>query len=164
MFLTTGKDQYKQYILSDENIIKTRISSLGWLVGRVLPKLQDVNFTESITSAVASYANIIKAQQKQNPFGVPYQPYIWGAGWNIQQFGVEQYFLHTGFPKIVDKEYMLNALNFVLGCHPGENTASFASGIGARSFTTGYCYYRAEWSYIPARRIIWHFIDSTRFP
>jgi len=43
----------------------------------------------------------------------------------------------------------LNALNFVLGCHPGENTASFASGVGARSMTVAYGINRADWSYIP---------------
>jgi endoglucanase len=40
-------------------------------------------------------------------------------------------------------------LEFVLGCHPGENTASFASGVGARSMTTAYGYNRADYSYIP---------------
>jgi len=37
----------------------------------------------------------------------------------------------------------------VLGCHPGSNTASFASGVGARSATVAYGLNRADWSYIP---------------
>jgi endoglucanase len=44
---------------------------------------------------------------------------------------------------------MLHAINFVLGCHPGTNTSSFASGVGSRSLTTAYGYNRADWSYIP---------------
>jgi endoglucanase len=44
---------------------------------------------------------------------------------------------------------MLNALNFVLGCHPGPNTASFVSGVGSRSVRVGYGLNRADWSYIP---------------
>jgi len=44
---------------------------------------------------------------------------------------------------------MLNALNFVLGCHPGSNTASFASGVGAKSATTAYGINRADFSYTP---------------
>jgi hypothetical protein len=40
-------------------------------------------------------------------------------------------------------------LNFVLGCHPGDNTASFASGVGAKSATRAYGYNRADYSYIP---------------
>ena len=41
------------------------------------------------------------------------------------------------------------ALNFILGCHPGSNQASFASGVGAQSATVGYGLNRADWSYIP---------------
>ncbi|MGE4587578.1 MAG: hypothetical protein AB7D05_09575 [Mangrovibacterium sp.] len=35
-----------------------------------------------------------------------------------------------------------------MGCHPGKNTASFASGVGARSATVAYGLNRADWSYI----------------
>ncbi len=44
---------------------------------------------------------------------------------------------------------MYNALNFILGCHPGSNTASFASGVGAKSATVAYGLNRADWSFIP---------------
>ena len=50
---------------------------------------------------------------------------------------------------IVPPDWALNALNFVLGVHPGRNTASFASGVGARSMTTAYGFNRGDWSYIP---------------
>jgi hypothetical protein len=58
-------------------------------------------------------------------------------------------FLHLAFPKIFSNEFVFNALNFVLGCHPGENTASFVSGIGVNSLTVAYGVNRDEWSYIP---------------
>ena len=32
---------------------------------------------------------------------------------------------------------------------PGENTASFASGVGANSTTVAYGFNRADWTYIP---------------
>ncbi|MET3979665.1 hypothetical protein ABIB62_002253 [Mucilaginibacter sp. UYP25] len=73
-----------------------------------------------------------------------------GAGLGIQKFGYKQYFLYTYFPDIFTDEYMLSAMNFVLGCHPGSNTASFASEIGAKSMTTAYGFNRANWSYIPS--------------
>ena len=44
---------------------------------------------------------------------------------------------------------MFSALNFVLGCHPGSNQASFASGVGATSATVGYGLKRSDWRYIP---------------
>ncbi len=149
LYITTQKNEYKQFILSNRDFILSHISSLGWIIGRVLPMINDAEFSESINKAVIVFADTIKKEEQENPFGVPYKPYIWGAGWNIQKFGVQQYFLYKSFPHIIDKEYTLNALNFVLGCHPGENTSSFASGIGSRSFTTAYYFNRADYSYIP---------------
>jgi hypothetical protein len=43
----------------------------------------------------------------------------------------------------------MEALNFVLGVHPGENTEAFASGVGAKSATVAYGGNRADWTYIP---------------
>jgi hypothetical protein len=53
------------------------------------------------------------------------------------------------FPRITTPEYVFNAINFILGCHPGENTASFVSGVGVNSLTAAYGVNRDEWSYIP---------------
>lgn len=44
---------------------------------------------------------------------------------------------------------MLNAINFVLGVHPGVNTSSFASGVGSRSLTQAYGVNRGDFSHIP---------------
>ena len=80
---------------------------------------------------------------------MPYEPNIWGAGWTIQRFGVEQYFFYKGWPEICTPDFFVNALNFVLGVHPGINTSSFASGVGAQSVTVAYGVNRADWSFIP---------------
>jgi len=149
LFLTTRKSIYEQSLLDSRAGIIQRINAVGWCLGRVLPLFKDRSFVDDIRTAVAAYEAQVDRQQRENPFGVPYKPVIWGAGWEIQRFGVEQYFLYRGFADLVRPEYMLNALNFVLGCHPGENTASFASGVGARSMTTAYGINRADWSYIP---------------
>jgi endoglucanase len=149
LWLTTKKPEYGKVLLDNRKQIVARVDSVGWAVGRVLSGIQDRTFVDDVRSAVAqSFSQTVK-KQAATPFGVPYRPYIWGAGWDIQRFGVEQYFLHRAFPDIVTPEYMLNALNFVLGVHPGENTASFASGVGARSMTVAYGINRADWSYIP---------------
>jgi hypothetical protein len=149
LFITTGKDEYKQFLLKNEAVIKENISSVGWIIGKALPKINDKRFEASIRASVTELAKDIAKQANETPFGVPYRPQIWGAGWEIQEFGMKQYFLYKAFPDLISKEYMLNALNFILGCHPGENTASFASGVGSRSMTTAYGYNRADWSYIP---------------
>jgi len=149
LWLTTKKPEYGQVLIDNRKEIAQHIDSVGWSVGKVLGLIKDRTFVDEIRSAVSQSFTKIVERQKANPFGVPYRPVIWGAGWDIQRFGVEQYFLHRAFGDIVSPQYMLNALNFVLGVHPGENTASFASGVGSRSMTIAYGINRADWSYIP---------------
>ena len=91
----------------------------------------------------------IDEQGRKTPYGVPYEPAIWGAGWGIQRFGAEQVYLHQSFPEIFPTTYLLDSLNFILGCHPGSNTASFVSGVGTKSLIPGYGFNRADWSSIP---------------
>ncbi len=149
LFLTTGDRQYADFLRGITSEIVDNIERVGWIVGRVLTQVNDEPFTQLIRQAVRTYRAKIDEQGSKTPYGVPYEPNIWGAGWGIQRFGVEQYFLHTAFRDIFPADYMLHAVNFVLGCHPGENTSSFASGVGARSLTVAYGINRADWSYIP---------------
>jgi len=149
LWLTTKKPEYGQVLLDNRKEIIAHIDSVGWAVGQVLPMISDRSFVSDLHAAVTQQFSQMVKRQADTPFGVPYKPYIWGAGWDIQRFGVEQYYLHRAFPDVVTPEYMLNALNFILGVHPGENTASFASGVGARSMTIAYGINRADWSYIP---------------
>lgn len=149
LWLTTQKADYGDFLIANRKEIITRAGQVAWCIGKVIPLIKDKAFVEELRSAVAAnFAKTVQLQ-KENPFGVPYRPHIWGAGWDLQRFGVEQYYLHRAFPDVVSPEYMLNALNFVLGVHPGENTASFASGVGSRSMTIAYGINRADWSYIP---------------
>ena len=149
LLITTKDKKYADFLVSMTSEIVKNISRVGWIVGRTLPLINDENYKNSITAAVKGYRTIIDAQEKNSPYGVPYKPDIWGAGWGIQNFGVQQYFLHAGFPTIFSENYMLHAMNFVLGCHPGSNTASFASGVGSKSLTTAYGFNRGDFSYIP---------------
>lgn len=149
LYITTKDKKYAEFLVTNKDVIIKQINNYGWVVGRVLPMINDASFTAAITDAVKILFDTVKAQAKQTPYEVPYKPNIWGAGWDIQHFGYKQYFLHEAFPAIVTKEYMLAALNFVLGCHPGSNTASFVSGVGANSTTVAYGFNRADWSYIP---------------
>ena len=149
LYITTSKDQYKTFLQENVNDLTRNINRSARVIGRVTEKMQDEPFTTAVTKAVAGYQKEIEEQKQENPFGVPYRPNIWGAGWTIQSFGVDQYFLHTRFPKIFSNETMLNALNFVLGVHPGSNTVSFASGVGSNSLLVAYGTNRHEWSFIP---------------
>ncbi|MBE9492687.1 MAG: glycoside hydrolase family 9 protein, partial [Bacteroidetes bacterium] len=149
LLLTTDDQKYKDYFLENLEELSENIDKTGWLLGRVLNKVNDKSFTETIKRSISELKDKIEAERKENPYGVPYKPNIWGAGWGIQRFGVEQYFLHSRFPEIFPNDYMLFALNFVLGCHPGVNNASFASGVGSKSIRVAYGVNRADWSFIP---------------
>jgi endoglucanase len=149
LFRATGDKEYRDFILSHSLYINENIRSLGWQVARVVHQLGDDEFTASMAKAVGDYYNQVVETQKKNPYGVPFEPHIWGAGWGVQRFGLEQYFLHKAFPEQYGKEYMLNALNFVLGCHPGSNNVSYASGVGANSMTVAYGYNRMDYGFIP---------------
>ncbi|MFI5186919.1 MAG: glycoside hydrolase family 9 protein [Chitinophagales bacterium] len=149
LFITTKDKKYADFLITNKDVIAKQVDDYGWIVGRVLPMINNNDLTNTITAAIKILYDKIKSQGNETPYGVPYKPNIWGAGWDIQHFGYKQYFLHAAFPQIVSDEYMLAALNFILGCHPGSNTASFVSGVGAHSMIPAYGFNRADWSYIP---------------
>jgi hypothetical protein len=148
ILLTDREDLKYELVDMKEDVIKD-LSRSGWAVGRVFPHLGALQFMDEVTSAVAHFQFELSNERQKSPFGVPYRPDIWGAGWNIQDYGVDQYFFCKAWPDLASEESYVNALNFVLGVHPGENTSSFASGIGSRSITVAYGVNRADWSYIP---------------
>jgi endoglucanase len=150
LWKTTGSETYRKEILDSRTHIVADSSAVAWAIAPAVASLHNDAFTHDLREAVRrDFAALEKKQSTDSPFGVPYTPYIWGAGWDIERFGVQQFYLHQAFPDIVSADYMLNALNFMLGVHPGSNTASFASGVGARSTTVAYGFNRADSSYIP---------------
>ena len=150
LILTTGDPELKKILISMKMDIADHIERCGWAVGHVIHQIEDKEFCDEIASAVYQYQQQLNKQtESDSPYGVPYKPHIWGAGWTIQEFGVKQYFFNKGWPELATTDYVENSLNFILGVHPGINTSSFASGIGARSVTVAYGVNRADWSFIP---------------
>ncbi len=149
LYLSTSGKEYEKLILDSQDFISKNIIDFAEVIGRVTEKVNNKDFASKIENSVKEAFQRISEAQKENPYGVPYRPNIWGAGWQIQGFGVKQLFFHLGFSEIFTTEYVFNALNFILGVHPGENTSSFASGVGVNSLTVAYGVNRDEWSYIP---------------
>ncbi|WP_045856274.1 glycoside hydrolase family 9 protein [Teredinibacter purpureus] len=147
--LATQNKQYVKELTQYEADIIEHIQDTGWAIGRVMPMVKKRSFVKNIDRAVKAYQQTVKQQATETPYGVPYKPHIWGAGWGIQHFAVKQYFFRQAWPRYTSDDDYLNALNFILGVHPGENTQSFASGVGANSATVAYGVNRADWSYIP---------------
>jgi hypothetical protein len=150
LFHATNDQSYARQLIGMEREILANVEQSAWMLAPIIERLPDPAFRQRLDSAIAAYqAGVKESARTDSPYGVPYKPDIWGAGWSIQERGVRQYFFHKGWPQHTDPQSWVNALNFVLGVHPGENTASFASGVGAKSATIAYGTNRADFSYIP---------------
>ena len=155
LYLTTEEKPYLDFILSQQDLVTKGVGRTGWFMARIAKLLEkskakrDRQFVAAFRNALGNYRTELEKQAGETPYGVPYRPSIWGAGWDIQRFGFEYYFLAVAYPDIFPAGTVYSALDFVLGCHPGSNTASFASGVGAKSATVAYGLNRADWSYIP---------------
>lgn len=149
LLIATKDAKYAKFLREQQKNIAQHIDRVGWVVGRTVPLVNNRAYTNTLREAVRGYRQKVDALAKETPYGVPYKPDVWGAGWSIQEFGWDQWMLHLSFPDLFPRTYALEALSFILGVHPGSNTASFVSGVGASSLTTAYGFNRADWSYIP---------------
>jgi hypothetical protein len=147
LILTTKKQVYIEQLLDMSADID--VEDDGWTIGRILPILDDEQFVKTINDSIRNYFVRLTEEINESPFGVPYRPRIWGSGWQIQSLGLKHYYLYKYWQNESSREYLLNALNFILGCHPGSNTESFVSGVGIESAIVAYGINRADWSYIP---------------
>lgn len=149
LFLSTKADKYKNYLINNTEYIKTNIKNVSWMICRCVHELKDEQFLTTIKEALETVVEFMEEESVLTPYGIPYRPNIWGAGWAIQSLAARYYFLYKAFPNMFDTKFMSRSLDFILGCHPGSNTESFASGVGTKSVTTAYGVNRADWSYIP---------------
>ena len=149
LLLTTGENEYRDFLLSEKDMVVRSIGSLGWIICRALSAIGDEGFTAAVREALVPERDRYARESGETPYGIPYRPHIWGAGWDIQSLGFRYYFLHRAFPDLFPRDLIFRALHFILGCHPGSNTASFASGVGTESAIPAYGANRGDWSYIP---------------
>jgi hypothetical protein len=115
-----GDKELKDYLLAETNYIVKHINRVGWFMARAEKAMKDAGFTQAIRSALPAFKAELDKQGAETPYGIPYRPRIWGAGWDIQAWGYEYYFLHVAYPDVFVPDMVFNALNFVLGCHPGK--------------------------------------------
>ena len=153
LYQTTRDRQYFDYILDHWDTCVRTAGSCAWYLAPIEKEMSGQKKYRkqcaAFKEALSKYRGQLDMQSSETPYGVPYRPSIWGAGWDIQSFGYRHYFLARNYPEIFAPDQVFNALNFILGCHPGLNQQSFASGVGAQSATVGYGLNRADWSYIP---------------
>lgn len=149
LFLTTGEAEYKDFLLAEAEFIARNIYRVGWFLGRAEKAINDAEFTKTVRDALPTLQKRLAEESAETPYGIPYRPHIWGAGWDIQRMGFNYYFLHKAYPDIFGPDMIFDSLNFILGCHPGSNNTSFASGVGEKSALIAYGHNRADWSFIP---------------
>ncbi|MCR5458519.1 MAG: glycoside hydrolase family 9 protein [Acetatifactor sp.] len=149
LFLTTGDEIFLEALRENQEYFFEFAAEIGWVGARIADRINEEGFTERLRESLLSVKEKLEKDCESSPYGVPYRSMVYGAGWGLQGMAFRYYFLHKAFSDLFGKEFLENVLNFVLGCHPGSNTASFASGVGAKSMTTAYGLNRADWSYVP---------------
>jgi hypothetical protein len=149
LLLATGDRTYADWLVREREEVVAAPDRTGWLLCRVLPRIGDADLTAAAERALRGHAAELARQAAETPYGVPYHPRTWGAGWEVQRLGMQGWFLHHAYPALFPASLVFSALAFVLGCHPGANPASFVSGVGARSVTSAYGFHRAEGAHIP---------------
>jgi hypothetical protein len=148
LLITTGDDLYKQRLIELQPVIMENIEQVGWSIVRVLDQIDEDGFTRMLEDTLKSYKAKLDEILSESPFGIPWNPRVWGIGWSIQQYALHQYYLSEAYPEMFDRENVLRVVNYVLGCHPGSNT-SLVSAVGAHSLTVAYGFNMHWWSYIP---------------
>ncbi len=149
LLLATREARYARWLVDHREAIAADLLRGGWHAVRALDAVGDPALGAALEPAVRRLRAELDGMLAETPYGVVYRPRIWGPGWHIQRAGVQLYFLHRAYPALFPAEHVYAALNFLLGCHPGANPASFVSGVGARSVTSAYGFHRAAGAHIP---------------
>jgi hypothetical protein len=163
LLITTGEQKYKDRLVQLLPVIEKATASVGWAAARSLQYVNNEDFKSGVMKALQAYKIQLDSTLAGNPYGVPWRPRIWGIGWDIQKYGVGQYYLSREFPDMFSRENLCNVVNYVLGCHPGSST-SFISAVGARSIIPAYGFNMHWWSYIPGGNVAGTALIRPDFP
>lgn len=99
LYLATNEDLYKDFLLENKELIVKKIGQTGWYTARVEQRFAQMKnvkaqaFSKDFRKALVAYKEQLDKEVVSTPYGVPYRPHIWGAGWDIQGFGFRHYFL-----------------------------------------------------------------------
>ena len=149
LLICTGEARYRDDLIARADLVAEMPERLAWVGARSLDLVDDADYRARMMGILQNVRALVGEMEKQTPYGIPYEPKIWGAAWEIENMGVQLYFLHRHVPELFPAKYMFRSLDFLFGCHPGPNNASLVSGVGAKSVQVAYGVNRADWSYIP---------------
>jgi hypothetical protein len=148
LLITTREASYAARLGALLPVIEAQVAEVGWAAARALPYVRAAEFSKRLGTILSAYSSKLATDLAKTPYGVPWEPQIWGVTWDIQEYAVRQYFLHKAFPGEFGRENVLRVLNYVLGCHPASAT-SLVSAVGAQSMTVAYGINLNDWTHIP---------------
>ncbi|WP_443750126.1 glycoside hydrolase family 9 protein [Asticcacaulis solisilvae] len=163
MIITTKGDHlYTDKLKTLMPVIQARFEAVGGSAVLAIPYM-DADYRAHLATAVRAEKAKIDADLAHNPFGVPVDMGSWAGSNRVATFGSDMYLLHKAFPEIVGTGYTLDALDFMLGRHPGTNL-SLVSTVGTRSKLIGYGHNRADYSFIAGGMVPGVLVIKPDFP
>lgn len=162
LIASNGDEVYKKRI---KELYPTMLKIMdwgGWQAVRILPYM-DNDFKNQLETAVKNYVVQLNKTLSSSPFGVPETYGMWGGTSGVCDLGIRMYLLHKAYPKMVNTDYTLRAVNYILGTHPVTNS-SWVSGVGTQSKQKAYGNNRADNTYIPGGVVPGYVVIKPDFP
>ena len=110
----TGDEAYFGALWENREFFYEYAAEIGWIGARIAEKL-GAEFREQLRGGLRPESGKIKEECEKNPYGVPYRPMIYGAGWSIQGMAFRYYFLHQAYPELLDYPFLWQQAEYVLG-------------------------------------------------
>lgn len=150
LYLATKEKEYRDFVLDQQEFICKNIRQTGWFIGRFDQAVVNKSFSKAIRNALPILQKMYSEYAAKTPYGVPHDRGNTSSGsWEPQHLGYNYCYLYAAYPDMFEPDYIFNAMQYLLGMHPGRNQASFVTGVGAETMKAAYGVNRADWSYIP---------------
>jgi endoglucanase len=162
LLITTGDTAYKNRVYQLLPDIGREFSRDAVWAVKALPYL-DGGYRDSLESFTRRYKGQVEKFRTSNPFGLPITTGGWAGNGTIIGYSITNYYLHRAFPDIIDREAVFSGLNYIFGCHPGDNI-SFASAVGVHSKEIAYGNNRADFTFIAGGVVPGELILHPDFP
>ena len=112
LYLATKQPEYREFLITAIREMLPDLEWMDWIVCRVIKELGDTALESEVCKALETVKERMEEQSRQTPYGIPYRPHIWGAGWGIQGMGVHYYYMHKAFPELFAPDMVFDSLNF----------------------------------------------------
>ncbi len=146
LLVTTGEPRYAERFLAYWPEIEKSFPMHAVQAVRAMPFMGE-DYREKLEKLTLSYRGQLDDLRRQNPYSVLITEGGWAGNGTIINMAMANYYLHRAFPSIINREDVLQGLNYILGTHPGSDL-SFVSAVGARSKKVAYGMNRADFSFI----------------